>query len=159
VNSEPSSADLLGAATLLLAALAVLYGVWYSSIEAAKSRTIPTHASDAAKPLASVRAVLRGRAYPLALASGLSAMVFAPEAINIVAETVRTLHDYQFSAFQYYDPIEAALRLVTVGLSLLTVHVGCLCAALQKKTKRWRQVAALNLCDRTPRSIQRRHLN
>lgn len=127
------SADLLGAASLLLAALAVLYGVWYSSIEAAKRLTIPIHSRDAAKPLASVRAVLRGRAYPLALASGLSTLVFAPEAISIVAGTIQTIGDHQLGAFHYYDPIEAALLLVTVGLSVLTIHVGCLCAALQKK--------------------------
>ncbi len=133
MNSEPSSADLLGAATLLLAALAVLYGVWYSSIEAAKGLMIPTHASDAAKPLKSVRAVLRGRAYPLAVASGLSALVFAPEAISIVSETIRIVLDHQFGAFHYYDPIEAALLLVIVGLFLLTVHVGSLCIALRKK--------------------------
>jgi hypothetical protein len=133
VSSEPSSADLLGAASLLLAALAVLYGVWYSSIEAAKGLAIPTHASDAAKPLASVRAVLRGRAYPLALASGLSTLVFAPEAIGVVAGAVGSFRDHQLGAFDYYDPIEAALLLVTVGLAVLTLHVGHLCRALRKK--------------------------
>jgi hypothetical protein len=135
VNSDPSSADLLGAASLLLAALAVLYGVWYSAIEGAKELTIPSHLHDAAKPLASVRAVLRGRACPLALASGLSTLVFAPEAVNIVATTIQSFNDHQLDAFDYYDPIEAALLLVTIGLSVLTIHVSRLCAALQRKLR------------------------
>jgi len=133
VSPEQSSADLLGAASLLLAALAVLYGVWYSSIEAAKELPIPAHASDAVKPLASVRAVLRGRAYPLAIASGISTLVFAPEAISIATETIRSFTDHGLRAFDDYEPIEAALFLVTVGLFVLTVHVGRLCIDLRKK--------------------------
>ncbi len=133
MTSDPSAADLLGAASLLLAALAVLYGVWYSSIEAAKELSIPGHAGDAAKPLASIKTVLRGRAYPLALASGVSTLVFAPEAIDIAAATIRSFRDHQLDALDYYDPIEAALLLVNVGLLALTIHVGRLCVSLQKK--------------------------
>ncbi len=135
MSQEPSSADLLAAASLLLAALAVLYGVWYSSIEEAKNIKMPGHRDDATKPIAQVGRVLRGRAYPLAIASGLATIVFGPEAISICASTVDSFADHGLGAFGYYDPIEAALLLVTVGLALLTVHAAWLCRALRKKVK------------------------
>ncbi len=133
MSTGPSPADLLSAASLLLAALAVLYGVWYSSIEEARILPLPNRKDDAIKPLAQVRGILRGRAYPLAVASGLATAVFAPEAISICATTIDSFADRGLGAFSYYDPIEAALLLVTVGLAVLTLHVGHLCHELRKK--------------------------
>ncbi|HEX6455412.1 MAG TPA: hypothetical protein VF009_02710 [Solirubrobacterales bacterium] len=133
MNSGSSPADLLGAASLLLAALAVLYSVWYSTIEAAKELLLPKHRGDATQPLEYVETVLHGRAYPLALASGLSTLVFGPEAINIVITTSESFDHHGLGAFGFYDPIEAALLLVTIGLFVLTIHVLRLCAALRKK--------------------------
>lgn len=135
MTARPSAADLLGASTLLLTALAVLYGVWYASIEAARDLTIPPRAGDAEKPLRSVRNVLRGRAYPLALASGLATAVFAPEGIAIVVRTIDSFGDHRLGAFSHYDPIEAALLFVSVGLAILTAHVGRLCLALRRKLR------------------------
>jgi hypothetical protein len=60
--STPASGDVLAAASLLLAILAVLYSLWYSDISAALRVEIPTHLEDAGLQRRQVGEALKTRA-------------------------------------------------------------------------------------------------
>lgn len=142
MSNESNPADLLAAASLLLAALAVLYSVWYSSIEDARTLKLPTKRDDAVKPVTQIQGVLHGRAYPLAIASCLATIIFVPEAITILVSTVNSFADHGLGAFGYYNPIEAALFVVTLGLAFLTIDSARLSMSLRKKVSKGKALPA-----------------
>lgn len=80
---EASPADLVQAASLLVAGLGAVYGLWYSRLEKSLSRSLPEHEDDAVAPRAEIRNDYRRRAVPLFVGSVLTVIVFAWPCIRI----------------------------------------------------------------------------
>jgi len=112
--------DLLSAASLLMAIVGVLYGLWYGDITSSLTMALPQHLEDRQKPLSEARLVFWGKAFPLVLASASVTLVFMPPALTIIAKSFcgYFAYGYMFT----YDPIATSLVLVEVFVCALFVH-------------------------------------
>lgn len=106
--------DLLSAASLLLAMIAVLYGMWYPEIVKSLATDVPDHSAARRKPRGEVAAVRRTRALPLMIATILLAAVFLPDATRIVVRSTLLFAADGVSAFEKYSAVATAFVLVEV---------------------------------------------
>jgi hypothetical protein len=119
--------ELLTSASLLLAFLGVLFGVWYPEIIASLHTSVPRHPEDRAKPRREVSVIFLSRGLPLAIATLVAAAVFLPPAINIVANSPSATRATSLAIFlRDYDPVGTAFILVEI----LTVGLAVYCAVL-----------------------------
>jgi hypothetical protein len=121
--TEPTTGDVLAAASLLLAILAVLFSLWYSDIGAALRVEIPTHREDAGPQRRQVAEAIRTRAAPLACAALVLFIVFLPEAIRLIIRWFRNAADNGlWHAIKSYDPVELSIVAVVVLLGFLAAY-------------------------------------
>lgn len=85
-SNNPSNGDVLSAASLLLAILAVLFSLWYGDIAAALRIETPTHLEDAGPQRRQIAEAIKTRAAPLAGAALVLLLVFVPEAIRLASQ-------------------------------------------------------------------------
>lgn len=114
--------DLLSAASLLLAIVGVLNGIWYAEISAALELDLPHHTEDRQRHLRKIRSVLWGKAVPLALASLSVSLVFLPPSVMIAIESLNGYSKQGISFLNNYDAIATSLVLVEVFAAVLAVH-------------------------------------
>jgi hypothetical protein len=114
--------DLLSAASLLLAIVGVLNGLWYAEISAAISLDLPPHKEDREGPLRKIRSVLWGKALPLAAASLSVSSVFLPPSVMIVIQSLKGYRKNGISFLRNYDAIATSLVLVELFAAVLAVH-------------------------------------
>jgi hypothetical protein len=119
-----SSADIVQAESLLVAGLAVVYGLWYPSLAAARDRKLPTKSEDAAKPKAEIRTVYRTRGVPLAICAAVTTVVFLAPSAEVLVDTAKLIGKKGTGALGEYDAVSASIVLITVASAFLTVHVG-----------------------------------
>ena len=121
-------ADALSAASLLLAAVALVYGAWSGDIEKEASRTYSPNAKAKEREKAVSRAVLWRKAIPLAIAGWFILAVFAPRTVVITWDTGRALLTGRWR----YDDVSTIFVLST-GLTLaLALHLLGRVLALRK---------------------------
>jgi hypothetical protein len=122
-TGAPSNGDVLAAASLLLAILAVLYSLWYGDIGRALSVEIPTHLEDAGPQRREVREAIKTRAAPLAIAALVLLLVFLPEAIRLLVHWVRRAAEHGlWHQVRSYDPVELSIMAVVCFLAALTAY-------------------------------------
>jgi hypothetical protein len=115
--------DLLGAASLLLAVLGILYGLWYREIIKALMMQVPKHEEDKAKPRGEVATMLLSRALPLAVAATLISLVFLPDAIQIASFSVRLVRQVGLGRYiGFYSSVATAFVLVELMAAGIAVH-------------------------------------
>src|SRR5438874_1732771 len=105
--------DLLSAASLLLAVVAVIYGFWYPEITAALKITPALHKEDRAKDYERVRYLLKTRAIPLLFVSGLLTLVFVPDTLRITCSSAQNYRAKVFRGFSDYDAVATSFVFVT----------------------------------------------
>jgi hypothetical protein len=113
--------DKLSAASLLLAIVAVLYGMWYPHLTQALAAKIPPHEPDRRKPKTEIRLLRNQRAIPLAAAAIGVALVFLPDAMVIIAEGAGVLKN-EGLRLQNYDSVATAFVLVELVSIYLAFH-------------------------------------
>lgn len=128
-------ADLLSAASLLLAIVSVLYGLWYVEIVAAAERSVPFHVEDRTKPLAEVREVLMGKAVPVALAACLVAAVFLPDTVRLMIESTQFYAREGLSGILRYDAVGTSFCVVEGFAVALALHSMGLARAVSRKVR------------------------
>ena len=106
--------DRLSAASLLLAIVAVLYGMWYPQLVEALATRVPEFAADRRRPLKVVIEVRTQRALPLTLAALGVAAVFLPDTAAIVIRSLKIAADDGWRAVRDYDSVAMAFVLVEV---------------------------------------------
>lgn len=74
--------DILSAASLLMAIISLLFGLWYRDISKQFSIHWKPNLRDRPEQLKEARLVLWGRAFPLAIGSSLITLVFLPKLIK-----------------------------------------------------------------------------
>lgn len=114
--------DLLSAASLLLAVVSVLYGLWYPEISSALLTVVPPHAADRARPRRIVRDAAWGRALPVVTGSLCVGFVFLPKVVGIWSESLRDFSRNGIGYFDSYDPIRTAFCLVVLFSLSLGLH-------------------------------------
>ena len=121
--AAPTNGDVLAAASLLLAILAVLFSLWYADIGAALRVEIPAHLEDAGPQRRQVGEAIKTRAAPLAAAALILLLVFIPEAIHLAAHWIRHTYDHGlWHGVRSYDSVELSIVVVVVFLAALTVY-------------------------------------
>lgn len=123
-------ADLLSAESLLLAILAVIYGLWYPEIRETLRIEPKQHLEDSAEDRKTVLSVTRTKAVPLAAASLLVAGVFLPDVIEILVDSFQHMKSHEWPAAPKYDAVKTAFVLVTILTALLCVHFSVLSMSL-----------------------------
>jgi hypothetical protein len=118
-----SVSDLLSAAGLLLGVVSVLYGLWFPEISSEMSRPVRVQKTDREPDYKHCRHVLFGRALPLAIASGLFALIFLPNAVLILAGTLRAIRANPVDALRSYDAVRASLVVVSLALITLAAYM------------------------------------
>jgi hypothetical protein len=115
--------DALTAASLLLAALALIYSAWSTSIDAAISQPLSPNAKAKAREQAEIRKILTGRARPLSITAWLIALVFAPRSYELLA-TAAICAGPQTCNYNDVGAIFLLTQLVVLALALhLTARV------------------------------------
>lgn len=128
--------DLLSAASLLLAVVGVLYGLWYPELMAALAVKMPQHKEDRVAPHRRVSSTLLSRAVPLALGFSVLALVFLPDALAILIISLRHFRDEGVAALHRYDPVRTSFCLVVAFALSLAAHVVWLVIRLVKLRRR-----------------------
>jgi hypothetical protein len=135
MKGEGSPADLVQAASLLVAGLAVVYGLWYPRLEKSLSRHLPEHEADAIAPRTEIRDDYRRRALPLFVGSALTVIVFVWPCVKIAYDAIMRVSNCGLSAFADYNAVEASLVLVLFACIALSWHVGLITWKLRKKAQ------------------------
>jgi hypothetical protein len=116
-------ADLLSAASLLLTALTIIYGLWYPKMMEMLDIVPPTHKADRIKPHREVCRSIRTRAIPLLVISGLLTLIFIPDALRLAFLSVQNVKIKGLASAYDYNAIATSFVMVTCLLGFLTVHL------------------------------------
>lgn len=121
--------DVLSASDLLLAIVAVLFGVWHNDIQEALGLTLNRQADDHRARRARIVAVLGSKALPLALGAWATVFIFLPRSLAIV----EVAGACEISHRCAYDDVQAVL-LLTQGfvIVLATYTTGQVVALIVK---------------------------
>lgn len=118
--SPTPSADLLGASSLALGALAVLYSLWAPKIDKALAAEKSRHVADRGPAVRSVREAVRSMALPLMLASCATALVLFPPVVQILCSAGKHTRKLGVTAsIKDYDAVQALFVIVWVMLAAL----------------------------------------
>ena len=115
--------DLLSAASLLLAVIGVLYGLWYPEIIDALDIKVPAFSEDRAKPFRQVSSILYGRAIPLAIAALGVSLIFLPNAIEIILSSVQNILNKGINAIPDYDAVKTSFCFVVLLSGAIAIHI------------------------------------
>lgn len=132
--------DLLSAASLLLAVLGVLYGLWYPEIIDALEKTVPRYPEDRKRNYRSVSSVLYSRALPLTIAAIGVSLIFLPDAIKIVRASILGYKAQGIAYINNYNAVYTTFCFIVVmsfaiaaHLSFFSVKLSRLCIRLRVK--------------------------
>lgn len=118
--------DVLGAASLFLAVLGLLYGAWYREIVAAESMHIEPYRANRDPDIEQVKAAYESRSLPLAVGSVALALILAPSFVETLVRAVRAIAGSGLGAIHSYDVVGTlfcAVYVATVMLAIHTVHM------------------------------------
>jgi hypothetical protein len=125
--------DVLGAASLLATAVAILYSVWSPEVAAALAldRTQWPQVTDRAAPVGQISSVLRLRAWPLAAVAAVQVLILLPNAWLAIADSFSAAA----SGGAHYDAVRAAFLAVWAAVALLAW------ASADQAWRLWRHLA------------------
>ncbi len=124
-----SMQDALSSASLLLAALALVYSSWSGSIDTELNRTYSGNVEQKEREKERVRLVLHRRAWPLAIASWSVVIAFVPRLLDIVGFSLSCTENCT------YDDVSAVFLLTVLLMAGLALHLSGMVFALHKKLK------------------------
>lgn len=122
----------LSAASLLLAAVALVYGAWSGDIEREVARIYSPNAKAKDKEKAHARGVLWRKAVPLTAAGWTILAVFAPRTVMIVWKTGSDIWDRRW----VYDDVSTIFVLSTVLTLAMALHLAERVVALRRVLRR-----------------------
>ncbi|HEY5883178.1 MAG TPA: hypothetical protein VIT88_00740 [Pyrinomonadaceae bacterium] len=120
--------DLLSSASLLIAIVTVLYGVWYPEIKRGIKDIKPKRLRDC-DDIAEVKGVILNRALPLTVASVGLTLVFLKDAVILVGNSL-TLTGGLRDRIMNYDAVSTAFVSVEAICLFLSLHIFLQCIRL-----------------------------
>jgi hypothetical protein len=128
--------DLLSSASLLLAALTMLYTAWQSNIEKAQAIDMNREYADIRKEHTPLKNTLRWKARVLEWSSALFFLVMFPETFRVTKEAIQVYKEHSFmDAISFYDPVRATFVLVNLSFLALWIMFGLTSSKLAKKCR------------------------
>jgi hypothetical protein len=122
-------ADALSSASLLLAALALVYSAWSGSIDVEASRTYSANAETKMDEKKETRRIRNRRALPMAIGSWLIVAAFVPRDFYIFGTAIACVK----SGSCGYDDVAAIFLLTQLLLLGFAVYLGSQVCALRAK--------------------------
>lgn len=126
--------DLLSSASLILAVVGILYGLWYPEITKTLEKDIPEHREDRGKIYRELASTIWSRALPLALLSLVVSLIFLRDTLTIAHEQIAQIAADGFGAYlSSYDTVSLvffAVQIITIAIGL---HALVLTARLIKR--------------------------
>ncbi|MDT4896422.1 MAG: hypothetical protein QOH25_1499 [Acidobacteriota bacterium] len=116
-------ADLLSSASLLVAIIAVLYGLWYPDISRGINMEVPQYKEQCAGPLSTVNLIMKRRALPLVLISVGLAIVFVKDTIRILYNSTISLGSGIGARLLNYDGVNTAFVFVEILLICVSIQL------------------------------------
>ncbi len=130
--------DLLSAASLLMAVIAIIYSLWYPELTEQLNISPKPHKEDNVAACQSVKMALISKALPLSILALLIALTFLPDAVKIALEAISTYKIHGAESIKFYNAVKMAYFLVSIVSAALAFYIIVL---LVKLFSLWR-----NLC-------------
>lgn len=124
--------DLLSAASLLMAVIAILYSLWYPELTEQLNISPKPHKEDNVAACHSVKNALIKKATPLSALALLIAIIFLPDAMKILCDAISTYQSYGIKAASRYNAVKMAYLLVSVASIALALYITTLSINLFK---------------------------
>ena len=118
-----SMSDLLSASSLLIAIAAILFSLWYAEIAKALEILPKAHKEDNVAARATVSGVLLTKALPVAVMALAVAVIFLPDAVRLIRESLSTYQASGIAALEKYDAVRTAYCFVTVLAVVLAAYM------------------------------------
>lgn len=126
--------DILSSASLLLAILTTVFGLIYPTIKEVIDLKVAPHKADNSANHKKALLIRKTRLIPLLFGSLILTLVFIPELIKQVAQSVKTFSKQGFD-FNTYDTVMASFIVVTLFMITLTIIIIVIAINYQKKVK------------------------
>jgi hypothetical protein len=136
---SPVNGDILSASSLLLAAVAAFYTLWYSEICSARDIEVKTHRDDRDPQISVVASALKTKALPLSISIAIIVLVFAPNVIDIVITSASAFYRSPGNALAHYSAVRTAFVAIWI-FELGLLSSSCLLVrGLRKKLSKLRR--------------------
>jgi hypothetical protein len=117
--------DLLSAASLILAVVGILYGLWYPEIQKVLEKEVPKHIEDRGIIYGEIRSIFWSRSLPLTILAILVFLIFLPDTIKVISVSLSQLGSAGFSKYiAGYNAVSTAfcvVELLIVSISIYTL--------------------------------------
>ena len=117
-----------------MAIAAILFGLWYSEIAKALEIKPKPHREDNVAAHKIVKGVFFSKALPVAIMALSVAIIFIPDALKLVSESLAVYFDYGFKA--NYNAVKMAYCFVSLISTVLAFYMCALAISLWKLAKR-----------------------
>jgi len=129
--------EILSSFSLLFAALALIYSVWYKDIKNsidqwAGELPAPELAKERKRYITAKKELLIYRLLPLMLGAMLISILMCIEVIGILINTLTSINQFGIKAIKYYDTVQMVLVLLCLFSITLSIHLYKLFTKLQK---------------------------
>lgn len=115
--------DLLSAASLLMAVIAILYSLWYPELTKILEINPSQYKENNVGPMKQAQRVLFGKALPLSGMALVVAFVFLPDAVSICIESYTEIKMKGCTTIKNYDAVRTAYVLVFTFSIVLASYV------------------------------------
>jgi hypothetical protein len=120
-NNLYTMSDLLSAASLILAVVGILYGLWYPEIQKVLEKKVPIHVEDRGIIYREISSTLWSRSLPLTFLSILISLIFLPDTIKYILEILTQIGTDGISKFiSDYNAVSTAF----CAVEFLTISIG-----------------------------------
>lgn len=115
--------DLLSASSLLMAIAAILFSLWYAEIAKALEIKPKTHSEDNVAARIYVKNVFFSKALPVSIMAVSVSLIFIPDAIKLIKESLVIYQVYGFDAIEWYDAVKTAYCFVSLLSTVLALYM------------------------------------
>lgn len=122
--------DLLSAASLLMAVIAIIYSLWYPELAEKLAISPKPHKEDNAASCQAVKISLISKAIPLSILALLIALTFLPDALKIAYEAISIYQNHGAASISLYSAVKMAYFLVSIVSIALTFYITMLTVKL-----------------------------
>jgi hypothetical protein len=124
--------DILESAALILTVIGLLLSIWYNDIVAGLNYPKPFNLADSKPRINAINKALYQKSLPLTLLSGLFSLIFIPEVVNFLDQTIFLINQ---EIPRKYDAAGTAFCLVILTSLIITIVMVVISCRLWKKLK------------------------
>jgi hypothetical protein len=128
--------EILTAITLLMTVAMILYGLWHKEMVEACQIVPKKYRIDNETNRSKVWLLFATQALPLALLTGLTVIIFIPEALRILIHSLRAFQRHGLLALHQYSAVNTSFLLVEFAVAWLAWHAIALSRRLYRKFKK-----------------------